>query len=130
MARARSGGGSARANGNGESRRRDTRALTLVRVESAGRNSLSLVFTGDGEERSWKLEQTTVTEFLALLLRGRMRQGRRVMLQDVEFTLEPPETGETDLSVCLAMGPLELCAPMDRAGAKALKADIERSLRR
>lgn len=104
--------------------------LKLVGVEASGKSSVSLVFDSNGEERVWRLEQTSVTEFFALLLRGRMHQGRRVFLSEAELTLEPPDGDEAHPRLCMAMGPLELCAPMARADVKALKADIDRSLKR
>jgi hypothetical protein len=59
-----------------------------------------------------------------------MQSGRRVFLSHAELTLEPPDDAEDDPKLCMAMGPLELCAPMGRADVKALKVDIERSLKR
>ena len=117
--------------GNGGSRRRAAdRVLKLVRVEPSGKSAVSLVFLGNGEERVWRLEQTSITEFFALLLRGRMHRGKRVLLAGAELTFEPPDEAGEDPRLCMAAGPLQLCAPMDRAGQKALKADIERSLKR
>lgn len=111
-------------------RRKADRVLTLIRVEPAGKNGLNLVFDGNGGERAWRLEQTSVAEFLALLLRGRMHRGRRVFIADADLTFEPGDAIGDDPTLCIAAGPLELCAPVDRAGVKALKADMERSLRR
>lgn len=127
MARAKSDG--KQGNGSGRPKGRDG-LLKLVRVEPLRRNAISLVFESDGVERSWKLENTSTMEFLALLLRGRMLDGRRVVLPEAELTLEPPEEQGDPPTLCMAAGPLELCATVDRAGARALKADIERALRR
>lgn len=116
--------------GTGRTRRKQRGTLKLVRVEPTADSAIALVFEGEGEEWVWWLENTSATEFLALLLRGRIQHGRRVMLPEVELTLEPPAAKGRDPTLCLAMGPLELCAAMDRAGAKALKADIEQALKR
>jgi hypothetical protein len=110
-------------------RRHSEQNLQLVRVEPAGRHALNLVFRGGAEEQAWRLENTTVVEFFALLLHGKMGGGRRITLPDAELTLEPPETRSENPSFCLAMGPLEVWSPVNRAGMKALKADLERSLK-
>ena len=99
-----------------------------MRVEPAGHNAMDLIFQGGSEEQSWRLENATVAEFLALLLRGKMRNGRQVLLPDAELTLEPPEQEGDRTSFRLAIGPLEVCSPTSKAEMKALKADIERSL--
>jgi hypothetical protein len=122
--------GSGSGSQSGGRRRKADAILKLVRVEPAGKTGLSLVFEGNGEEKSWRLEHTSITEFLALLLRGRMHRGRRVFVADADLTFEPGDMVGDDPKLCIAAGPLELCAPVDRAGVKALKADMERSLRR
>ncbi len=104
--------------------------LKLVRVEPAGRKGLTLIFSQDGEELSWQLAHTSVTEFLALLLRGRMLRGRRVELDDAELAIDPPPEGSKDPQLCLSLGPLEICAPVNRATMKALRADLERASRK
>ena len=71
---ARSDGNSLKKGGAG--RKRKPKPLRLVRVEPARDSGIVLVFETGGEEHGWLLEHTTVTEFLALLLRGRMRRGR------------------------------------------------------
>lgn len=127
MARTRDDG--KQGNGHRRDKPRD-RALTLVRVEPLTGHAINLVFESEGEERAWRLENTSVMEFLALLLRGRMQRGGRLMLPDAEVSLEPPETKGKNPTLCMVMGSLELCAAMDRAGAGALKADIERAFKR
>ncbi len=110
---------------------RPTRSkLELVRVEPAGRKGLTLIFSQDGEELSWQLAHTSVTEFLALLLRGRMVRGRRVELDDAELVIDPPPEGSKDPQLCLSLGPLEICAPVNRATMNALRADLERASRK
>ncbi len=89
-----------------------------------------LVFEAGGHEQGWLLERTSLTEFMALLLRGRMRSGRRIQLDEVEVTIEPPEAFADDPLLCLAMGPLELCAPVDRATVKAMRTDLDRAVKR
>jgi hypothetical protein len=126
---ARSAGDDSAGKGGGNRRKVD-KALKLVRVESSARSSVSLVFEGNGEERVWRLEQTSIIEFFALLLHGRMHRGRRVMLADAELTFEPADGSDDDPKLCMTMGTVELCAPMARADVRALKADIDRSLRR
>lgn len=100
--------------------------LQLVRVEPAGKKGIYLIFNQDGVEHSWLLEHTSVTEFLALMLRGRMRRGRRIELEDAELTIEPPPEGSDIPQLCMALGPLEVCAPINRATVKAIRADLDR----
>lgn len=104
--------------------------LKLVRVEPAKALGIALVFETGGQEHDWILEQTSVAELMALLLRGRMRSGRRVELDNVELTIEPPKELADDPLLCVAMGPLELCAPVDGATAKAMKTDLDRAMKR
>lgn len=106
---------------DGERSKHKPPSLKLVRVEPSKGSCIVLVFEAGGKEYGWLLEQTSVTEFLALLLRGRMRRGRRVELDDVEVSIEPAAAIADDPFLCVAMGALELCAPMDRAIVKAIK---------
>lgn len=115
---------------NGSRRQKAGRMLKLLRIEPADGSGLDLVFQSDGEEQAWRLENTSITEFLALLLRGRMHRGRRIFLTDAELALEPPEDRSEDSTLCLTVGEVQLCAPVDRAGARALKAEIDRSLKK
>jgi hypothetical protein len=116
--------------GNGKARKSGSGKLELLRVEPAGKKGINLIFSQDGAELGWLLEHTSVTEFLALLLRGRMGQGRRIELDDAELTVEPPFAGSLDPYLCMALGPLEVCAPLSRATVKAIRADLERVSRR
>ncbi len=127
MARAKDNGGLG--NDNERTKGPDT-GLTLVRVEPMKRKGISLIFSSKDGERAWRLENASVMEFIALLLHGRMQRGRRVMLHEAELWLEPPTEPGQSPTLCMATGPLELCATVDRAGAKALKADIEHALKR
>lgn len=111
---------------DGKARKSAGGKLQLVRVEPAGKKGITLVFSHDGDEFRWLLEQTSVTEFLALLLRGRMKRGRRVELDKAELTIEPPPAGSDQPQLCMALGPLEVCAPLSRATAKAIRADLDR----
>ena len=104
--------------------------LRLLRVEAGRRKGILLVFESGGGESSWLLEQTSVTELLALLLQGRMRKGRRIELDSAELTIEPPPAEAGNPFLCIAMGPLELCASVDRATAKAMKTDLDRAMKR
>ncbi|RYG21606.1 MAG: hypothetical protein EON93_25790, partial [Burkholderiales bacterium] len=72
---------------SGKLRRFGPEKLKLIRVEPAGKKGITLIFSQDGQELGWLLEHTSVTEFLALLLRGRMLQGRRVELEDAELSI-------------------------------------------
>ncbi len=118
-----------RAGASGDDPRRPVPALELVRIEQDGRTALNFMFRSEAGERSWRLDQTSLVELLALTLGGRMRRGRRVMLPDAEITLEPPGDGSRDPTICMAAGPVETCAPVDRSRLEALKADIERALK-
>lgn len=104
--------------------------LNLVRVEPAGRKGITLIFSQDGQEHGWLLEHTSVAEFMALLLRGRIRRGRRVELEEAELTIEPPPSSSEHPHLCMALGPLEVCAPLNRSTVKALRADLERASRK
>lgn len=115
---------------NGASRNGKAAPLKLLRVEPGRGKGLLLVFESEGSERSWLLEQTSVTELLALLLQGRMRKGRRIELDSAELTIEPPPATADNPLLCIAMGPLELCASVDRATAKAMRADLDRAMKR
>ena len=114
----------------GAGRTKNPATLILVRVEPKSRKGILLVFESSGEERGWLLEQTSLTEFMALLLRGRMQMGRRIHLDQVEITIEPPLVLADDPLLCVAMGPLELCAPVDRATVRAMKTDLDRAMKR
>lgn len=104
--------------------------LRLVRVEGRRRRGIRLIFDSKNGEMSWLLEQTSVTELLALILRGRMRRGRRIEVDFAEMTIEPPADRPGNPQLCIAMGPLELCASVDRPTAKAIKADLDRAMKR
>lgn len=114
---------------DGKSRKPGPGKLQLMRVEPAGKKGIMLIFGQDGQEHRWLLEHTSVTEFLALLLRGRMRKGRRIELDTAELTIEPPSAGTNDPQLCMALGPLEVCAPLSRSTVKALRADLGRAAR-
>lgn len=115
-------GGRSRTSGQGK--------LKLVRVEPAGKKGITLIFSQDGQEHGWLLEHTSVTEFMALLLRGRIQRGRRVELEDVELTIDPPPSGSAHPQLCMELGPLEVCAPLNRSTLKALRADLESASRK
>lgn len=114
----------------GAGRKKKPVALKLVRVEPKSRKGILLVFESGGEEQGWLLAQTSITEFMALLLRGQMRSGRRIQLDEVEVTIEPPAVFADDPLLCVAMGPLEFCAPVDQATVKAMRADLNRAMKR
>ena len=111
-------------------RKRKPAPLKLIRSEPARGNGICLVFDVAGEEHSWLLEQTSVTEMLALMLKGRMRKGRRIDLDEAEITIEPPVSAGDDPLLCVSIGPLEICVPVDRAAAKAIRADLDRPAKR
>ncbi len=66
-------------------------------------------------------------EIMALLMHGRFRKGRRVVV-DGEVALEPPEGPETLPHLCFSSGPLESCVPIDRPALSELRRDIDRFL--
>lgn len=113
-----------------KSQKSDSGKLTLVRVEPAGKKGINLVFNQSGQEQRWLLEHTSVTEFLALLLRGRMRKGRRIEFDKAELAIEPPPAGSDEPQLCMALGPLEVCASLSRSTVKAIRADLERVSKR
>lgn len=101
--------------------------LTLVRTEPAGPNGILLVYESDGQEHTWLLEQASSMEFMALLMQGRFRKGRRVVVEG-EVALEPPDDTEGRPHLCFASGPLESCVPIDRPSLDVLRRDIDRFL--
>ncbi|MFT3723216.1 MAG: hypothetical protein QM773_06475 [Hyphomonadaceae bacterium] len=118
-----------RSGASGDDPRRPVSALELVRIDPDGRNALNFTFRSEAGERSWRLDQTSLVELLALTLGGQIRRRRQVVLPEAEITLEPPGEGENGPSVCMATGLIEVRTPLDRGRLKALKADIERSLK-
>jgi hypothetical protein len=103
--------------------------LKLVRTEPAGTNGILLVYESHGEEHTWLLEQTSSMEFMALLMQGQFKQGRRVVVEG-EVALEPPDTEEERPHLCFTAGPLESCVPLDESALKGLRKDIDRFLSR
>lgn len=109
--------------------------LSLRRIDPIAGRGLSFIFEGqifEGQARelTWLLEPASVVEIFALLLRGKMRRGRRVMLDNAEATLEPAEKPGGHPQLCIAFGTLEICAPVDPAGLASLKTDLEKALKR
>ena len=109
--------------------RRAKPSLKLLRTEPADPNGILLVYESDGEEYTWLLEQTSSMEFMALLMQGQFKQGRRVVVEG-EVALEPPDTEEERPHLCFTAGPLESCVPLDESALKGLRKDIDRFLSR
>ena len=138
---AANGGGDGKADpqktGNGKSRApktgkgkagNGTASLKLVRIDPRGAG-LHFVFEDGGAERRWKLEAASAREFLALLLKGEMRSGRRVMTKEAEASIEAPEKRQGAPVLCVSLGHVEICLALDRAELGALGRDIERALK-
>ena len=103
-------------------------SLKLLRTEPAGRNGILLVYKDeDGKEHTWLLEQTSSMEFMALLMQGRFKQGRRVVVE-ADVALEPPDEMESRAHLCFTAGPLESCVPIDRPSLSELRRNIDRFL--
>ena len=66
-------------------------------------------------------------EFMALLMKGRFKTGRRVVVEG-EVALEPPDGAEARPLLCFSSGPLESCVPVDRAALGELRRNIDRFL--
>ncbi len=88
-----------------------------------------LVYESHGEEHTWLLEQTSSMEFMALLMQGQFRKGRRVVVE-ADVALEPPDGKELRPHLCFTAGPLESCVPVDRLALADLRKDIDRFLSR
>lgn len=101
--------------------------LKLVRTEPAGSKGILLVYESNGEEHTWLLEQTSAMEIMALLVKGRFRDGRRVIVE-AEVALEPPDEEEKRPHLCFMAGPLESCVPIDTPTLDSLRRDIDRFL--
>jgi hypothetical protein len=115
---------------NSRSRKKPPASLRLTGMQASGRDGVRLVYAEEsGEEKSWLLDQTSVLELFALLLRGRMRKGRRLVLDDVEVTLEPPEKARAGPLLCFVSDPLEICATLDRKTLTALRGEIDQVLK-
>jgi hypothetical protein len=101
--------------------------LTLVRTEPAGPNGIMLVYESQGQEHTWLLEQASSMEFMALLMKGRFKKGRRVVVEG-EVALEPPDAVGARPHLCFSSGPLESCVPIDRPSLDELRRNIDRFL--
>jgi hypothetical protein len=88
---------------------------------------MHLVFDDAGAERSWRLEPVSSREFLALLLKGEMRKGRRVVLKGAEAAVEPGEGRNGAPMLCVTLDHVEVCVPMDRKALDALGKEIARA---
>lgn len=115
--------------GSGGSGRQKLPTLRLVRTEPAGPDGIMLVYESHGEEHTWLLEQTSSMEFMALLMQGRFKKGRRVVVE-ADVALEPPDDQESRPHLCFTAGPLESCVPVDRSALKDLRKDIDKFLSR
>lgn len=109
------------------SKRRPKPTLKLIRTEPAGPDGILLVYESHGEEHTWLLEQTSSMEFMALLMKGRFKKGRRVVVEG-EVALEPPDGPEARPQLCFSSGPLESCVPIDRASLVELRRNIDQYL--
>jgi hypothetical protein len=109
--------------------RRAKPSLKLLRTEPAGPDGIMLVYESHGEEFTWLLEQTSSMEVVALLMQGRFKKGRRVVVE-ADVALEPPEGKEPRPHLCFTAGPLESCVPVDEAALSDLRKDIDRFLSR
>jgi hypothetical protein len=89
---------------------------------------MHLVFEDGDAERSWRLEPVSAREFLALLLKGAMRKGRRVVLKGAEMAVEPGERRGGTPMLCVTLDHVEVCVPMDRKALDALGKEIARAL--
>lgn len=114
---------------SGVSGRQKIPTLRLVRTEPAGTDGILLVYESHGEEHTWLLEQTSSMEFMALLMQGQFKQGRRVVVE-AEIALEPPDGKEPRPHLCFTAGPLESCVPVDRSALNDLRKDIDKFLSR
>lgn len=101
--------------------------LRLLRTEVAGPDSVSLVFEGSYGEESWLLENTSLSEFFALLLHGRIRPGGQLVV-DGTVMLEPPQRAGDKPALCISTGVVEGYVPVDRSTLRALQAEISRML--
>ena len=89
---------------------------------------MHLVFDHDGAERSWRLEAVSAREFLALLLRGEMRKGKRVLVKTAEAAIEPADRLDGAPMLCLTLGHVEVCVALEKDALTALGRDIGRAL--
>jgi hypothetical protein len=102
--------------------------MTLKRVDPATDNALHLVFTDAETERLWRLEHASVHELFALMLGGSMSGRRRVLTRDGEASVEPPEKRGGSPALCVMLGQVEVCIPMEKQALRALGREIERAL--
>ena len=116
-----------RPSGSGGSGRQKKPTLRLVRTEPAGPDGILLVYESRGKEHTWLLEQTSSMEFMALLMQGRFKKGRRVVVE-ADVALEPSDEEEERPHLCFMAGPLESCVPVDRSTLDGLRRDIDRFL--
>jgi hypothetical protein len=90
---------------------------------------MHLVFEDIDAERSWRLDPASVREFLALLLKGEMRKGGRVLLKGAEMAVEPGERANGAPILCVTLDHVEVCVSLDRKALGALGRAIERALK-
>jgi hypothetical protein len=115
--------------GRAKGRRPEKPTLRLLRTEPVGRDGIMIVYEDlAGGEQSWLMKNTTVQEFLALLLHGNMRGSRRIVAE-AEVAVEPPETRGGNPMLCFASGPLVTCVPMDVVALRGLRNEIDRALK-
>lgn len=107
-----------------DGRRLRSPTLRLVDAESDRGDGILLVFNRSGHEESWLLDQTSVTEFFALVLEGRMDGDRRVRVE-ADVTLEVAD--EAPL-LCVAGRPLRTCVALGRSRLEALRREIDHIL--
>jgi hypothetical protein len=103
-------------------------ALTLMRVDPTAGNALHFVFRDAETERLWRLDPASVHELFALILGGSMRGGRRVLAHDGEAQVEPAEKCGGAPALCMTLGHVEVCIPMEKQALRALSREIERAL--
>lgn len=101
--------------------------LRLIRTEADHDDGIALVFDAQGETVTWLLEQTSVLEFFALILQGKMREGQRIIVEG-EVTLEPQDPKQKAPMLCFTGSPLQTCVPMKRPALKALRNEIDHVL--
>ena len=105
-----------------------TASLKLVRIDASTGRAMHLVFKDGDAERSWRLEAVSAREFIALLLKGDMRNGRRVLVKGADAAVEPGENGSAAPMLCVTLDHVEVCMPMDRNALSALGKEIKRAL--
>lgn len=100
--------------------------MELLEIEDVAGDGLLFRFDDEGVERVWSFETATLTEFLALILKGHIH-GQAVELPDAAIEVRGEPGAEAAVGIRLRNG-VEFSLPTPRRRLQELGAAIERVL--